>query len=48
LQEPSQKSDPSEPAKPHYATREEVVMATMKELEKMKATAIETGEETAK
>ena len=48
LQDPSQKSDPTEPTTPYYATREEVVMATMKELEKMKATATETGEETAK
>ena len=46
--DPSQKSDTTEPATPHYATREEVVMATMKELEKIKATAMETGEETAK
>ena len=48
LQNPTQKSDPSEPATPHYATREEVVMATMKELEKMKAATMETGKETAK
>jgi len=48
LQNPTQKSDPTEPATPHYATREEVVMATMKELEKRKAITTETGEETAK
>jgi len=48
LQNPTQKSDPTEPATPHYATREEVVMATMKELEKMKAITTETGKETAK
>ena len=47
-EDPSLKSDPTEPATPLYATREEVVMATMKELEKMKVTAMETGEETAK
>ncbi|KAJ7383823.1 hypothetical protein OS493_025695 [Desmophyllum pertusum] len=39
----SQKSDPKEPATPYYATREEVVMATMTELEKMKTTASETA-----
>ena len=48
LEDPTQKSGANEPAKPHYATREEVVMATMKELEKMKATAMETGEKTVK
>jgi len=48
LEDPTEKSGPTEPAKPHYATREEVVVATMKELEKMKATAMETGEKTVK
>lgn len=33
----SQKSDLKEPAAPYYATREEVVMATVGELEKLKA-----------
>ncbi|PFX19132.1 SCL-interrupting locus protein [Stylophora pistillata] len=33
----SQKSDLKEPATPYYATREEVVMATVGELEKLKA-----------
>ena len=47
-EDPSQKPAPIEPATPHYATREEVVMATMKELEKMKATAMKTGEENTK
>ncbi|KAL9951590.1 hypothetical protein ACROYT_G044274 [Oculina patagonica] len=48
FEDPPQKSDPTEPATPHYATREEVVMATMKELEKLKANAMETEEETVK
>lgn len=48
LQDSPQKSDPKEPATPYYATREEVVMATMKELEQLKDSPLGTEEETAK